>query len=83
MTGMSLINPMKAIFGVKQTFVKFENDEGVDLKIPKIIFLSLQFLSVCLALYKCWTMGLLPVTSADWTSLIPEKHYLENSALPI
>ena len=83
MTGMSLINPLKAISGVKQTFAKFENDEGVDLKIPKIIFLSLQLLSVCLALYKCWTMGLLPVTSADWTNLIPDKNYLETAARPI
>ena len=83
MTGMALINPIKAIFGIKQAFSKFEKEEGVDLKIPKLIFLALQGLSVGVALYKCSTMGLLPVTSSDWTSLIPEKTFLESGATPL
>lgn len=82
MTGMSLLNPLKAIFGVNQAFSKFEKEEGVDLKLPKLIYLAIQILALGMALYKCSTMGLLPITSADWTNLIPSKVYQEISAIP-
>lgn len=79
MTGMALINPLKAIASTNQQFARFSNEEGIDLKLPKLIFISLQILSLAMALYKCSTMGLLPITSADWTGYIPAKEYLEHS----
>ena len=80
MTGMALINPIKAIVTLNQAFISLEKEEGVDIRLPKLIYLLLQLLSIAVALYKCSTMGLLPFTSADWTSLLPEKQYLEHSA---
>ena len=73
-TGMALINPIKAIMSMDQAFGKFE---GIDLKLAKLIFVALQLLAVGIALYNCQRMGLLPVTSADWLSYIPEREFLE------
>jgi hypothetical protein len=83
MTGMALINPIKAIVGVNETFKKFANEEGVDTRLPKLIFIVLQILALAVGLYKTYTMNLLPVTSADWTSFLPEKECLESSTVPL
>jgi hypothetical protein len=82
MIGMALFNPITGIMNINQTFGKFEN-EGIDLKIPKLIFLALQLLSVGVALYKCSLMGLLPVTSADWTHYVPFRESMESSGVYI
>ena len=39
-----------------------------------------QVLSLAVALYKCSTMGLLPLTSGDWTAYIPLKTIAEVAA---
>jgi hypothetical protein len=83
MTGMALINPLKAIATVNQTFKPFEKEEGINLYIPKLIFISLQVLSLGVAVYKCSTMGLLPLTSSDWVSYLPVKPYLEHAGIPL
>ena len=80
---MALINPIKGLVSINHTFDKFNTKEDpVDLKIPKLIFIALQLLTIAMALYKCSTMGLLPLTSSDWTVYIPSKVYLESSAVP-
>lgn len=81
-TGMALFNPLKAIFTVNSTFEKL-NDGQVDLLLPKLIYCALQLLALGIALYKCGTMGLLPITSADWTSYLPIKEFTEFSAAPV
>eukprot|EP00607_Mallomonas_marina_P007710 CAMPEP_0182416822 /NCGR_PEP_ID=MMETSP1167-20130531/1193_1 /TAXON_ID=2988 /ORGANISM="Mallomonas Sp, Strain CCMP3275" /LENGTH=175 /DNA_ID=CAMNT_0024589921 /DNA_START=130 /DNA_END=657 /DNA_ORIENTATION=+ len=80
MTGMALFNPIMAISSLQHTFSKFEG-EGVHLTIPKLIYLSFQGLAIGLALYKCSTMGLLPVTSSDWTKLLPPQEYIEKAGV--
>ena len=45
---------------------QFDKEEGIDTRLPKLIFVGLQLLTVAMALYKCATMSLLPLTSADW-----------------
>eukprot|EP01038_Epipyxis_sp_PR26KG_P008315 gene8315-11249_t len=82
-TGMALINPLKGIATINETFRMFDKEEGVDLKIPKLIYIALQILSFGVAVYKCSTMGLLPVTSADWVSKIPTKISSEISSIPL
>ena len=69
-TGMALINPLKAIASVDQTFGKFE---GVDTKLAKLIFIALQLLAVGIALYNCSRMGLLPVTSVNYYLIFLKK----------
>jgi hypothetical protein len=79
MTGMALWNPLKALFSLNEPFRPFEKDEGVDLKMPKLIFASLQILAFGVGLYKCSTMGLLPLTSADWVGYLPKVVFRETS----
>ena len=96
MTGMALINPIKAIASTNEVFAAFdkkqtinsdiqkdESDSHVDLRLPKLIYISIQILALALAVYKCSMMGLLPLTSADWISYIPKIEYLEHSAVVI
>lgn len=82
MTGMALLNPLKAMASVNDTFKAFDKEEGMDLRLPKMIFISLQILALGVGIYKCSTMGLLPLTSADWVSYLPAVKYIEHSASP-
>ena len=83
MTGMALMTPLTAFANLNAPFQQFSREEGIDLKIPKLIYLALNILGLAMALYKTHTMGLLPVTSADWTSYIPDKMFTEISSIPI
>lgn len=65
-----------------QPFRAFEKDEGLSLRTGKMIYISLQVLSLIVALYKCSTMGLLPLTSVDWVDYLPEVVYKEVAVLP-
>jgi hypothetical protein len=78
--GMALMNPIKALATTNEAFKHFE---GIDTKLPKLIFVALQILSLGVALYKMQSMGLLPATSADWTSFIPNKNFMERAGTPI
>ena len=46
---------------------------GVNLMTPKLIYILYNLVGVAIVLWKIKAMGLLPVTSADWISLIPSK----------
>jgi acyl-coenzyme A synthetase/AMP-(fatty) acid ligase len=83
MTGMALINPLKAILTVNEAFKPFAKEEGLNLYIPKLTYLALQILSLGVAVYKCSTMGLLPLTSSDWVDYLPWKQYAEHSGVPL
>jgi ER membrane protein complex subunit 4 len=69
--------------GVKSSGPSERDGEKIDLKIPKLIFLSLQLLALAIGLYKCSTMGLLPLTSADWTHHILSYSYLEHASVGV
>ena len=73
----ALTSPITSLLNVGKYFSKFEKEEGVDLTTPKLIYSAVQVVGCLMALYKCSTMGLLPMTSADWTGLIPIKTYKE------
>jgi hypothetical protein len=83
MTGMALMTPINGILNLNGPFQPFSREEGIDLKLPKLIYLSLHILGLAMALYKTHTMGLLPVTSADWTSYIPDRNFVETSSIPL
>jgi ER membrane protein complex subunit 4 len=82
MTGMALWTPINAIASLNKTFSRYDGEAGIDLNIPKLIFISLQIFGLAIAIYKCSTMGLLPLTSADWTHYIPHYQYLEHAGVP-
>mmetsp|Transcript_4831 Transcript_4831/g.7327 ORF Transcript_4831/g.7327 Transcript_4831/m.7327 type:complete len:165 (-) Transcript_4831:21-515(-) len=77
-TGMVLSNCGKNIMNVNRAFSGI-NDGKVKLVTPKIIYGALNILGVAMAFYKLTNLGLLPVTSADWTSRLPFKTMLEYS----
>jgi hypothetical protein len=53
---------------------------GVNLSLPKLLYVLLNLLGVAAVGYKLRVMGLLPLTSADWVSLLPSRHPAEFSA---
>ena len=82
-TGMALVNPVTAIAGVNKQFKRYAQ-EGVDTLLPMLIFVGIQLVLLGIALWKCHAMGLLPMTSADWTDYIPmrEMSQVSSSILP-
>ncbi len=83
MTSMAIINPLSALSSVGKTFSKFDGEDGVDTRMAKLIFIALQIVSLAVALYKCNSMGLLPLTSADWLQNIPYNVYNEHISSPL
>merc|ERR1712113_1051693 len=69
MVGMSLYNPLNAILNTNATFAPL-GAENVDLTLAKLAFIAVNGLGVAIALYKLSTLGLLPITSADWSLLL-------------
>lgn len=82
-TAMAFINPIKAIVSIDDTFKRFKENPNVDLTLPKLAFVACNLGMVALALWKCNTMGLLPITAADWTSFLVTKDIVEASAAPL
>ena len=82
-TGMAFMNPVKAIVSIDDTFKRFKGNSHVDLTLPKLAFLACNLGMVALALWKCNTMGLLPITAADWTSFLVDKTVQEASTSPV
>lgn len=81
MTGMALINPLKALASINEPFKAFAKEEGVNLRNPMLIYAGFQILALIVALYKCSMMGLLPLTSADWIDYLPKVIYQEASII--
>ena len=82
MTAMAMRTPITSLMNTNATFKQFEG-EKVDLMMPKIIFICCSLAGLAMGLYKLSTMGLLPVTAADWFQLIEAKQVVEASAAAI
>uniref|UniRef100_A0A7S1CWV8 ER membrane protein complex subunit 4 n=1 Tax=Cyclophora tenuis TaxID=216820 RepID=A0A7S1CWV8_CYCTE len=78
-TSMAILNPIRGILSMEQTFGALE---GVDLQVPKLIFVGLNLAWFAVGLYKMSSMRLLPTTSADWTGSIVWKEMMETSSIP-
>jgi len=78
MVAHSLFQPMQKIYTTGQAFSKY-SQSNVDLIGPKIIYIALNFLGVCVALYKCQTLGLLPTSALDWMPAVVIRQPLEYS----
>lgn len=64
-------------------FSKFEDPSGkVELQMPKLVFVLLNFVMLGVGLYKMSKMRLLPTTSADWSGRIVWKELLESTSIP-
>jgi len=65
---MSLKTPISSIIGMNQQFLPFAGE--IDLFVPKLKFLVLNLVSLSVSLWKLWSIGLLPVSPAEWSHLI-------------
>ena len=75
----NLMNACKSISNVGKIFKPVEHPQ-VSLSLPKLIFIGIQCLAICLVLWKLSAMGLLPTTSGDWMMyLLVKKVPLERS----
>ena len=78
------VNPVKAMASMDETFKRFENHEPpIDLTLPKLAFVGCNCAMLAVALWKLNTMGLLPITAADWTSFLVDKVHVEASGAPV
>ena len=50
-TTMALLNPLKAMMSITSTFVSVEGPM-VDLMTPKLVFIGMNCIALCMALYK-------------------------------
>ncbi|EFA85748.1 DUF1077 family protein [Heterostelium album PN500] len=73
----SVINPIKAIFQTNNLFSRFKGNETLQMKIT---YIAIQLGLLAVALYKCSSMGLLPITPSDWISSLPLKINLDFSS---
>ncbi|KAG5185811.1 hypothetical protein JKP88DRAFT_236494 [Tribonema minus] len=81
-TGMVLSSAATGLMNVNKAFASLD-DGKVKLMTPKAIYFALNVAGLALALYKLTSLGLLPVTSADWTSRLPLKALAEHSGAPL
>ncbi|CAM9350049.1 unnamed protein product [Chrysoparadoxa australica] len=81
-TGTSFATPTKQILNMGKVFGPLE-DGKTSLLLPKLVFLGLNFLGIATALYKCGTLGLLPLTGADWLGYLTVKSAAEHSGMPL
>jgi hypothetical protein len=81
-TGMAVINPIKALFNVNGAY-KALDDGKLDLTMAKLTYLAMNLLGLAMGLYKCATMGLLPLTSSDWVVLLGNRPALEYSGTAV
>ena len=79
----ALSNPVKGILSTENVFARFSNEKGVDTSMAKLIYVVLQLVALGIGMYKCHTMGLLPVTSVDWLWQLPDRVTRETAGIPI
>lgn len=70
-TVMSIVTPMKTIFATNDTFRPFER-EGLSTTLAKIVYILLNAVVLCAALFKCHSMGLLP-NATDLIDSVPRQ----------
>lgn len=78
MLGMAFWTPIQKLMTVNSAFARFR-DSGVDLIMPKLIYIALNLAGMGLALYKCNSLGLLPTSPADWVQMRTVQPYQEFS----
>jgi len=83
-TSTAIMSPIMAIVGMGKSFEQFQDPtQKIDLQMPKLIFIGLNLVWLCIGLYKMSNMRLLPTTSADWVGYIVWKDIKESSSVPI
>jgi len=84
--GMALWQPLKALSQVNAFFAPLQSSDDedatngrprLDLTLAKLVYVACCLAGLGVALYKMSQMGLLPLTSADWISLIEPRRSVD------
>lgn len=67
MVGMLFMRPIQALLSTNSTFKMVENSSALG---QKVVYVLGNFVNIALALYKCQSMGLLPIHSSDWLAFV-------------
>ena len=67
-----IMNPIKAISGVNQTFQPYEHKD-INLLLPKLAYIAINMVLMAMAIYKFSVLGVIPVTPADWSGIISTR----------
>lgn len=80
MTGMAMMNPIRALLAIGTAFqnIKVPGRE-INLTQQKLVYLACVVAGLVVASWKLNKMGLLPLTSADWVTLVPVREAVEFS----
>lgn len=70
MVCMMAWRPVKALTALNATFAGLELELGHTLFLQKAIWALGNLLGVCIAVYKCHSMGLLPTHASDWLDFV-------------
>jgi hypothetical protein len=71
--------PFRNVMSTNTIFSRFE-DPGVDLLVPKLIYVVINVVGCAFFFYKLRVMGLMPITSSDWVSLLPLRQQIDYSS---
>lgn len=55
---------------------------GANIFMSKLMYIGLNLAGLAVVIWKIRSMGLLPLTSADWVSLLPDKFSTQISSAP-
>ncbi|XP_015794573.1 ER membrane protein complex subunit 4 [Tetranychus urticae] len=76
MIGMLFLKPVKALLQINATFKLIEGNQSL---FQKFVYLLGNLLCLALALYKCQSMGLLPIHPSDWLDFVEPQPRIEFS----
>ncbi|KAJ8867198.1 hypothetical protein PR048_030993 [Dryococelus australis] len=76
MVGMFIMRPVKALFTIQNTFKMIEGSHAMG---QKFVYLLGNVICVAVALYKCHSMGLLPLHTSDWLAFVEPQTRIEYS----
>ena len=66
--------PVKSILQTNALFAPYEKNLKDKLGGPKSLYVFISFISLMVALYKFYSIGILPTSQSDWLSLLIDNH---------
>ena len=71
--------PFRQLLALDAAFAPLQL-QGVDLTLPKLLYCAINLAGCSLFVWKLRGMGLLPITSSDWISLLPVRTQADYSS---
>jgi hypothetical protein len=80
MTGMALMQPIRSLLAINTAFANIKlSGREINLTQQKLVYIVCVCGGLCVGAWKLNKMGLLPLTSADWVTLVPVREPVEFS----